>query len=194
MRIARIKYWRLLVSICGLLAACLLMLFVWSFWWNFRVEREGKYRQADFQIAVSRGRVAVIYDRKENADVSWGSCRIHAGDGSTYETRAFDEEEWSDVSLHRFARLGFAYENTVGHSLAGFWRLRRVMFPALLPAIAVAVPPIISLRALMRARARRRKGLCQRCGYDLRASPARCPECGLVPSESAEIPQEAPAP
>jgi hypothetical protein len=47
-----------------------------------------------------------------------------------------------------------------------------------------AVIPALRLLTLRRAKTRPGDGLCARCGYDLRATPERCPECGAVPAEA----------
>jgi len=45
--------------------------------------------------------------------------------------------------------------------------------PLWLPLLGMGIPAVLLCR-----RAGWPAGCCQRCGYDLRASPDRCPECG----------------
>ncbi len=59
-----------------------------------------------------------------------------------------------------------------------------VAFPGwLLPLVLAPWPAVAAHRAIRR---RRRAGLgrCSHCGYDLRATPDRCPECGAVPASA----------
>jgi hypothetical protein len=56
------------------------------------------------------------------------------------------------------------------------------IWPAIL---ALLVLPMWSLGHFLyahRAKARRKQGLCATCGYDLRSTPDRCPECGNAPT------------
>jgi hypothetical protein len=43
-----------------------------------------------------------------------------------------------------------------------------------------ALLPAVRVRRALGRRRRRRLGLCPACGYDCRATPERCPECGRV--------------
>ena len=57
-----------------------------------------------------------------------------------------------------------------------------VRVPYWLLAVVTGVLPAAWLRRRRRERRTRLLGLCPRCGYDLRATPGRCPECGKVPA------------
>jgi hypothetical protein len=46
--------------------------------------------------------------------------------------------------------------------------------------LAGFIPAVFILKRAKRLRSRILEGRCLACGYDLRASPGRCPECGAV--------------
>src|SRR5207247_695086 len=55
-----------------------------------------------------------------------------------------------------------------------------------LPALAFSAAGLWLSRVLNRRRHRSAHGFCVQCGYDLRATPNRCPECGAVPAIRAD--------
>ena len=65
---------------------------------------------------------------------------------------------------------------------SGMMPCRSVSVPLWMPLVLGGVAPSILLPTRARTRRRRRlaSGLCPACGYDLRATPGRCPECGAV--------------
>jgi hypothetical protein len=66
----------------------------------------------------------------------------------------------------------------------GWWRFT-VMFPCWIAVLTFAMLPLyVVLRSLICKRRGAMNGRCLVCGYDLRATPNRCPECGMVPHKA----------
>jgi hypothetical protein len=97
------------------------------------------------------------------AEALWDHAGIMAG-------RAQGHDWASSLSVDAVRRADRRY----------YW----LILPCWMAAALFALLPAHRTRAVLRRRraARRAKaGLCIRCGYDLRATPGRCPECGHVP-------------
>ena len=89
------------------------------------------------------------------------------------DLRTMGAERWSVAGIIHFAR-----DRVKSPSLSGAGYTLLVV-PLWLPAAASGCFAIAAGALVFRTRRRTRTGRCAACGYDLRATPARCPECGL---------------
>ncbi len=89
----------------------------------------------------------------------------------------FMDSLYGPGAYHGYAGFGWGVTTDLGRVAS-----RDVVVPLWAVTMATAIMPALALRQWIRRRRRRPgTGLCPVCGYDLRATPGRCPECGAVP-------------
>jgi hypothetical protein len=116
-------------------------------------------------------------------ELSWRSRRISPPPGWTNRNSYPPEVRWF---------LGFAYGRYTtamriveSEPSARFFHLQVVVVPYWFVTLLFAACSAVSAMLQWRSSHRRQAGHCVHCGYDLRASLGRCPECGNLKTAGA---------
>jgi hypothetical protein len=96
-------------------------------------------------------------------------------------------QELTTIEAAYGGRTGHSWWNKLGFSvsLGDDGATPTITFPHWAAcAISLVLPAIWGWKR-HRRRTRTKQGCCAACGYDLRATPDRCPECGTVPRQTS---------
>lgn len=87
---------------------------------------------------------------------------------------------WTDYDSNAYLHWhGFAYEVLAMYDgITRIGTIQTAAAPIWFPILLTLILPAVRYRMWRHDQQLKRKGLCKICGYDLRASPDRCPECG----------------
>jgi hypothetical protein len=157
------------------LLACITLLFLWVRSHHDHDIAGWRWPWHEVMVASLKGSTVFVYSRSENREYTppYGPWRVVG-----------QLEADSSLQTHYGmpdGRLGFAYDGRGRSNLDGSDEAQQaVAVPHWLWIVVAALIGARGLVAWRRARQRSRSALCPGCGYDLRATPDRCPECGRI--------------
>jgi hypothetical protein len=144
-------------------------------WQQWRADAGGTYRATFRTLTSGRGVVGIDLTALTTAfpATSDAKPRFTWARADASQFRLPEETFWN--------RVGFGYvsetQSTQGLKDSTV-TTRAYWLPHWLLAGAASLVPLRWAIALVTRARRRRRGLCARCGYDVRVSQGRCPECG----------------
>ncbi len=142
--------------------------------WESRAGSSGTDRRG---IAGLRDEVAIYHRITAESD---SSVRQPQRNGVVWDRFAVSDTR---ATLGQTNSLGFGYESVHRPSQTGIIYDCRFVVPLW---FVFGMGSVLPFGRMVRKRLRRRRirvGFCRVCGYDLRATPDRCPECGTIPEK-----------
>lgn len=188
------RLFNLLAGVSLLLCMAMVGLWVRSYWPShrlvFRVRgpRPPNGWAVWAELKSHRGILSVSTIEQEPAhppESSWTVDDFDGSDGYWPHWRSGVDNDYDFSSSDNLCeRLGFAHvSETVGLSIPLMFDEEHWTFPHWAAVCGAGLAPAIWAVARWRRRRTRRLGHCTACGYDLRATPDRCPECATIPQD-----------
>jgi len=176
------RLFNLLTLLSLLLCALLVALWVRSHWYDSFLKREAPVDERHLNLVWSIGTSPGLIRTSYNVETLNPAFRRDTSEWSWFDSS--HEEPVNDVvgvplpvpTLPN--RLGFYL--MIGES-KGSYRYTTVTVPFWSLTLIAAMPALIVNHGRLRRRRLKHRNLCPNCGYDLRATPHRCPECGATP-------------
>jgi hypothetical protein len=160
-----------------LLCVATIVLWVRSYECTDHIRREG------WEVQSGQGSLVLSWSS------CWGGAPLYWADEPDAVSLSLQYGTFHSVSRQRdvrFAGVGYARYFT------GTLPVEHVLFfmPHWLPGAILLMPSALLLLPVCRRQCVNAKSTCKTCGYDLRATPDRCPECGRASGLDSAAPPE----
>ena len=137
------------------------------------------------QLAVYRGRIVfaqweespVLHDGATHSTPRHPRLLTQPGVAASIEPTI----EWDEAQSQGW-RIGEDVRRFAGITSLSAYTYREITVSPVWPLALFSLLPVYRIARSLR---RRQAGRCRCCGYDLRATPNRCPECGRIPAKPA---------
>jgi len=151
---------------------------------------QSHWRDHGIIFGFNNGKFLRIVDCPDRVEISYNR-EVLDGLYPCYGEHEFIHESWQAGTLDGamaeewgtdFRRINAELDFSSDHGPWG-WDVAFTSSCVVIVGLTAILPMIWALRYIRRQRIDQ-NGMCTRCGYDLCATPDRCPECGAVPAKA----------